>query len=742
MRRISRYRAVLLWQLVFILVGVSWLYAPWLNPLLSTKFSMISYYEDANQAFSWLFRGLDAVSGLLLLFATWRLYAVKSHIQRAALLFLAVAALGLLLDPIFPTSCEVLEGICHETAQGFTIVHVIETALTSFAVFGLTVYDVLKRRRALPSVLFLLVQITYLGYFFLTPSNQATLNTVMQFAYQFTTVVWLSYFVRAQWAKAPSTLSRKRIRLARIGFAALVFSVGIFSILISLVHLRFFGPIDHLYQIQGTWFSQHGVLVGLVLLYLSRHLYRGEHRARQLVLGLLMIEVIRFAIITPEATLLGVYLVLFSGLFVLADAFTRGMTALTWEVRLKDLVLFIGGIFISLLLVFEVAIHHTQRLIMGEVSEQFTNVLKHTPGAAHVSHAGTLFIHNVSFLLFGVVVVVLWVLFRPNVRTKTTSRLERDQALRFLKTHSTSSEDYFKYWPNDKNYFFGEKDKGFVAYRRSGSVVFALADPIGDRPPELLREFVEYCHRTRLKVCFLPVREETVGIYEAAGLKVLQIGASAVVDIPTFCTETSRDKWWRWQRNRATKAGYVHRLSMPPHSSELITELRTISNAWLHTGGHKERGFVLGYFDETYIHRCAIHYLVDESATPVAFVNILPQWADTATVTIDLLRYLPDHNGSMPFLLSSLITNLAETESQKLFDLGFVPFAASEGTIVRLAKLVGGKRFSSKGLEQFKNKFDPVWLPNYIAYDGDIADLGQITMQLEKVMSVDLNKMM
>jgi lysylphosphatidylglycerol synthetase-like protein (DUF2156 family) len=68
------------------------------------------------------------------------------------------------------------------------------------------------------------------------------------------------------------------------------------------------------------------------------------------------------------------------------------------------------------------------------------------------------------------------------------------------------------------------------------------------------------------------------------------------------------------------------------------------------------------------------------------------------------------------------------------FDLGFVPFAKARGPLLSIAKAVATDRFSAKGLEQFKNKFRPSWEPNYLAYEGDIADLAVIALNIEKAM--------
>jgi phosphatidylglycerol lysyltransferase len=91
----------------------------------------------------------------------------------------------------------------------------------------------------------------------------------------------------------------------------------------------------------------------------------------------------------------------------------------------------------------------------------------------------------------------------------------------------------------------------------------------------------------------------------------------------------------------------------------------------------------------------------------------------------------------MPYLLFKIIES-AQERHLKYFDLGFVPFAKASGPIMSVARMIGDDRFSSQGLEQFKNKFDPDWQPNYMAYDGDLADLALIALNLEKAMEPNL----
>ncbi len=304
-----------------------------------------------------------------------------------------------------------------------------------------------------------------------------------------------------------------------------------------------------------------------------------------------------------------------------------------------------------------------------------------------------------------------------------------------LEAYASYPEDYFKLWPLDKEYFWQDDYWGFIAYKRVGSIVFALADPISDKKSELLQDFLTWAKTHRLKVCFLPVYARNLSLYESAGLDSLQIGSSAIIGIEEFLAESSNEKWWRWQKNRAQKQGYVYTSSNPPHSADLLRQLHDVSDAWL-GDDHQEHGFALGYYSDEYMQQCTIHYLTKESKI-MAFANQVPEFKPNDTVTVDLMRYVPEADNSMPYLLYKTMDSIAgSNDTHKFFDLGFVPFAKAESPLLKIARTLSAGRFSSRGLEQFKNKFNPLWEPNYLVYDGDLADLALIAINMEKVMSV------
>jgi phosphatidylglycerol lysyltransferase len=511
---------------------------------------------------------------------------------------------------------------------------------------------------------------------------------------------------------------------------------GILAILLSLAHIHLLGRLKGLYFAGDTaWLAQHGVIIGIIMLYLSRHLARGEARARQILLLITGLETIKYSVIAPHAVLMVLYMATFLVLFVLRDTFNRGVIPLTWDLRRKDLYTLLAGISIAAVLAL-LLLDRDGRIavISNRAFEHLTDFATHSYFGSHVHARSVLLAHTVSVFLVSAVVAVLYVLFRPYPHSIDADNddLKIDAA---LKKYANSSEDYFKLWPQDKRYFWSDEDDGFIAYKVTGSTAFALPDPIAENRQELLIRFIEWCKARRLRVCFLPVTTQSRQLYADAGLNTIQIGSSAVVSLQEFLETTARDKWWRWQKNRALKLGYVYEVSYPPHDSAFMRQIRAVSDSWLDFGGHKERGFAMGYFDDQYLQHCPIHHLLTEDGSIAAFTNQLPSYHQSQTVTIDLLRYAADANNAMPYLLLKMIESVSRPGSEyEYFDCGFVPFAQANDPILRIAKAASAGRFSAKGLEQFKNKFNPDWQPNYMAYEGDLADLASIALNLEQVM--------
>jgi phosphatidylglycerol lysyltransferase len=725
-----------------LICGSSWLLAPTLNTNLAVNTTMISQYKMPGQPFFWLFAVGDILAGLLIIYAA---HGSKRPLRWLKLFGYVIGSL-IIIDSLAPVNCTMQGTHCVEQVSITFVIHAIESVSLGLLVFGLSVWHGLIRK-SLMSLAFALFQIAYGVLWLVTLGGQNNLGTLTQYIYQLLVLIWLAWWIGDWAAPRPTGIKLEQattFRMVRVSIAAWAYLNGTLAILLGILHVKVWGFISNLYFFNGTaWLAQYSVVAGLAMLYLSRHLARGEYRARQLFLVLLFMELTKYSVVLPQPLLLAIYGLSFVVLFSLGSFYRRGSQPLIWQVRLQEASIVISGAALALAGV--ALLYFTDHRFAATVRRSFhgfygyvvTNdrIPKHTLRSA-------LLAHTFAALISGLLMLLLWSLFRPArlYLRRTNTAQEQLEARELLLAASNSSEDYFKLCPADKSYFWNQKRNGFIAYKIAGPGVFALADPVAKNSrtkQALVTDFSEYWQAHGRTCCFLVVASASLPLYTKAGFKSVHIGSNAVVDVEQFADVTVRNKWWRWQTNRGSKLGYNYHVAEPPHSVDFMVQLKRVSDLWLSRKGHREQGFALGYFNAVYLDQCRVHYLLNEADEVVAFANELPVFNSVPQATVDLIRFDPHATNSMPFLLARMIQKLAEEGSYETFDLGFVPFAATKGPVLSIAKTLSAGRFSAKGLEQFKNKFDPEWQPNYLAYDGDLADLALLALQLENAMKLD-----
>jgi phosphatidylglycerol lysyltransferase len=112
----------------------------------------------------------------------------------------------------------------------------------------------------------------------------------------------------------------------------------------------------------------------------------------------------------------------------------------------------------------------------------------------------------------------------------------------------------------------------------------------------------------------------------------------------------------------------------------------------------------------------------------LAFANLL-QGMDKEELSIDLMRYLPEApHGVMDYLFIELML-WGKKEGYQWFNLGMAPLSGMEDhALVPLWNRIGafifrhGEHFYNfQGLREYKEKFNPLWEPKYLASPGGLA---------------------
>ncbi len=275
----------------------------------------------------------------------------------------------------------------------------------------------------------------------------------------------------------------------------------------------------------------------------------------------------------------------------------------------------------------------------------------------------------------------------------------------------------------DKQFLFNYDQSAFLMYRDQGRTRIALADPVGDEEKfdGLYWRFAEQAQDEGMRVAFYQVAASMIPTCVEMGLRVFKLGEEAMIPLDTFDLASPELKKFRKVMNRMKRENWRFEIWQAAEVTARIGELRVVSNAWLAHHDAKEKGFSLGSFDDAYLSRLPVAVILVDGRV-VAFGNIWPGNGRDELST-DLMRHLPDApNGVMDCLFVSLML-WGKQQGYQWFDLGMAPLSGLAGRqFAPLWNRIGGliydrgeAFYNFNGLRAWKNKFQPVWNPRYLA---------------------------
>lgn len=283
----------------------------------------------------------------------------------------------------------------------------------------------------------------------------------------------------------------------------------------------------------------------------------------------------------------------------------------------------------------------------------------------------------------------------------------------------------------DKSFLISDDNRAFIAYCDTGGSLITKGEPVGDEEAgrKLIWRLCEMADKAGKRCAFYAVSPKYLATYLDLGLSILKIGEVARVKLDGFTLEGSGKKNFRAASRRAGREGYEFTIIPKADLATVLTELRGISDRWMARKQGEEKGFSLGYFDDRYLsnfdHAVLRHV---ETGRIVAFANLF-QGANRHELSLDLMRYDPE---GPSFAMDALFAELmlwGAAEGFRWFSLGAAPFSGIDNhQLSSLWNRIGGfiyehgeQVYHFEGLRAFKQKFDPVWTPNYLASPGGLA---------------------
>jgi phosphatidylglycerol lysyltransferase len=281
----------------------------------------------------------------------------------------------------------------------------------------------------------------------------------------------------------------------------------------------------------------------------------------------------------------------------------------------------------------------------------------------------------------------------------------------------------------DKQLLFSKSNDAFIMFQRSGRSIVALGDPVGnaERHPGLAWHFRELCDQNDCWPVFYEVSSERLPLYLDLGLSLTKLGEEARVPLATFSLDGPQRAELRTASRKGQREGLEFSVISADEVDALMPQLQLISDQWLAAKSTAEKGFSVGRFEPSYMRRfpCA---LVRKQGEIVAFANLWRS-SDKSELTVDLMRYgAKAPKGVMDYLFIEIIL-YGKQQGFEWFNLGMAPLSGLERHPLapfwhKLGLLVhryGEPFYNFEGLRRYKEKFDPVWQPRYLASPGGLV---------------------
>ena len=342
-------------------------------------------------------------------------------------------------------------------------------------------------------------------------------------------------------------------------------------------------------------------------------------------------------------------------------------------------------------------------------------------------HQAARFLRTGASMTLALLAVSLYVLFRTPVRFERPTEDDIGRALEANRAYGTGTTPMMVA-VGDKSVFF-DRDEGFCLYRTIGPYLVVFSDPVVQAAtPAGRAAFLDalFAHARDLdrRPLFYQISVDWIPQLHDCGYHLFKLGEEAHVPLDRVTLTGHAGKMNRQILRRAERDGLAFRVMPPEEVAIRLPDLAAISDDWLRDKQVVERQFSIGYFDASYLARfpCAVVQEATGDHRILAFANLL-EGPGRVELSVDLMRYRSGGPGVMDFLILSLL-QYGKEAGYRSFNLGMAPLAsvgAHRGAHLRerlagLAFRRGESWYNFQGVRFYKQKFDPDWVPRYLAY--------------------------
>ncbi|ACU34866.1 bifunctional lysylphosphatidylglycerol synthetase/lysine--tRNA ligase LysX [Actinosynnema mirum] len=329
-----------------------------------------------------------------------------------------------------------------------------------------------------------------------------------------------------------------------------------------------------------------------------------------------------------------------------------------------------------------------------------------------------------------VAIFALYLFFRGERSSRWINVDEELTLRRLLAAHGEPDSLGYFATRRDKSAVLSPDGRAALTYRVLAGTTLASGDPVGDEDSwrQAVRAWLDEARRYGWRAGVLGASERGARAYAAEGLKALEIGDEAVLDVREFSLAGPERRAVRQAVSRVERAGYTARVRRHAEiPADEMAGLLDLAQRW--RGAQTERGFsmALGRLGDESDGRCAMVEAYDADGALRGLLSFVP-WGRRG-LSLDLMRRdRTAENGLNEFMVAELVAAAGRLGVQRV-SLNFAMFRAvfeegeklGAGPVLRAWRGVLGlaSRFLQlESLYRSNAKYGPDWQPRYLCYSG------------------------
>lgn len=456
---------------------------------------------------------------------------------------------------------------------------------------------------------------------------------------------------------------------------------------------------------------QLSVAAGFLLLGLSRGIEYSVKRTYELTVTALIFAAI-FSIFKGIDYEEAIFLIIVAILLRLAKGqFYRESYVMTWGKTFFDVTLVL--IITSMYLIIGYSNLPSAKKLIPSKFQQYVIVDSHD-----------LFYSAIIGLLIAFIILMFgYLISNPKKWVMEPSIHQEKEIIKHLQEYQGKNLSHLIFL-HDKYIFWNRKRNVLIAYQQYADKLVVLGDPIGEKSDisTAIEEFQQIADIHGFTPVFYQVSDEMLSYLHVGGYAFFKLGEEVLVDLNSLSFSDKKQETLQVTADKFKRKGYSVSIIKPPYSSDLLNKLRTVSEEWLQ--GSREKGFSYGFFDEDYLNRTEIALVKDQNSAIIGFANLISVYDDQLTLSVDLMRILPNApTGTTDFMFLSLLS-LAKENGYQRFNMGMTPLTnAGLSRFSFLSERIAAQIFlhshfiyNNVRLDRLSENQTRIWEPKFLAY--------------------------